>query len=284
MGNLVEDTTVAAVGEGRFRADLDRAWEIWGPAGGYVAAITLRAAGAASVFDRPANCAVQFLGVAGFDDPVDVTVEVLKRGRRAEATRALMTQGDRPILQLTAWAVGDDVLGRRHRHGSLPHPRPHELPTVEERLRADGVDPADRAGRRHGFWDNFEERPVDWISDWDNRPVLDPVWQWWCRYLEAPVTDDPWMEAARLLLLVDLGGWPAAHRAYPQELADEWYAPSLDVACQFVDVATTEWLCVEHTSPAGGDGLLNADGRVSSEDGRLLAAGVTQLLATPTRR
>lgn len=114
--------------------------------------------------------------------------------------------------------------------------------------------------------------------------MLDPVWKTWVRYREEPVTDDPWLEAARLLLLIDLGGWPAAHRAYPPDVADEWYAPSLDVSCQFVDLATTDWLAVEHRSPAGGDGLLHANGSVWSRDGRMLATGITQLLATPTRR
>jgi hypothetical protein len=42
-------------------------WEIWGPNGGYVAAIALRAAGAATHLRRPASFACHFLSVGEFD-------------------------------------------------------------------------------------------------------------------------------------------------------------------------------------------------------------------------
>jgi acyl-CoA thioesterase-2 len=46
MGDLAADTRVEQVGNGRYGAHLSSEWEIWGPMGGYVAAIALRAAGA----------------------------------------------------------------------------------------------------------------------------------------------------------------------------------------------------------------------------------------------
>jgi hypothetical protein len=45
MGDIEEQTAVRSVGEGRYTADVHQDWEIWGPCGGYVAAIALRAAG-----------------------------------------------------------------------------------------------------------------------------------------------------------------------------------------------------------------------------------------------
>ena len=56
-GDLATDTTVRAVdaAAGRYEADISQAWEIWGPMGGYVAGVALRAAGAASPFPRPAS-------------------------------------------------------------------------------------------------------------------------------------------------------------------------------------------------------------------------------------
>ncbi len=53
MGDLGTDTAIEALGEGRFSASLSPEWEIWGPMGGYVAAIALRAAGATSPFPAP---------------------------------------------------------------------------------------------------------------------------------------------------------------------------------------------------------------------------------------
>ena len=48
-------------------------WEIWGPCGGYVAALALRAAGAESPFARPASFFCHYLSVAAFA-PVDLVV------------------------------------------------------------------------------------------------------------------------------------------------------------------------------------------------------------------
>ena len=54
MGDLERDTRL--VGEkGRYTATLSRDWEIWGPNGGYLAAIALRAAGAEAAIQRPAS-------------------------------------------------------------------------------------------------------------------------------------------------------------------------------------------------------------------------------------
>lgn len=281
MGSLGNDTALDDH-EGGYRATLSRDWEIWGPNGGYIATIALRAAGRASRFSRPANVAVHFLGVASFDAPVDCEVEVVKATRRAESIRVVMRQSDRLIAQLICWAIGDDQLDKRHDALPLATPRPEELPTVTERLAAAGIEPDDDDGR-HRFWQNFEECPVSWVDDWENRGVLDPEWSSWMRFISDPVTDDPWLEAGRILLLADLGGWPAAHRAHPPEHDAEWFAPSLDVSCHFNDLGTTEWLLTEHHSPVARDGLIGATSRVWSHDGRLLASGVTQLLATPTR-
>ncbi len=54
VGDLALDTAGRRLGDGRFEATLSRDWEIWGPNGGDVAAVALRAAGAAAGPSRPA--------------------------------------------------------------------------------------------------------------------------------------------------------------------------------------------------------------------------------------
>ena len=55
MGDFSVDTRVEAVAgqPGRHRATLSEEWRVWGPNGGYLAAIALRAAGAEARIPRP---------------------------------------------------------------------------------------------------------------------------------------------------------------------------------------------------------------------------------------
>jgi hypothetical protein len=74
MGKFQDDTVLTEQG-GRLFATLSRDWEIWGPNGGYVAAIALRAAGKiAPAGHGPATISVQYLSVAQFAD-VEAVVE-----------------------------------------------------------------------------------------------------------------------------------------------------------------------------------------------------------------
>ena len=51
----LDDDTALEGGDGHYRAHLSESWRIWGPNGGYLAVIALRAAGAHTPFRRPAS-------------------------------------------------------------------------------------------------------------------------------------------------------------------------------------------------------------------------------------
>ena len=108
MADLGADTAVEPLGDGRYRGWLTKEWEIWGPMGGYVAAVAFRAVGAESVFPRPASFACHYLSVASFD-AVEMQVTPLRKTRVAASYRVEMTQGDRQILEAMVWAIADDV-------------------------------------------------------------------------------------------------------------------------------------------------------------------------------
>ena len=87
MPDLLSDTAIEPIDEkGRFKADLSPDWAVWGPNGGYVAAIALRSAIAASRFERPASFHCHFLSVGEFG-PVQIDVTSLGGGKRAESLR-----------------------------------------------------------------------------------------------------------------------------------------------------------------------------------------------------
>ncbi len=272
MGDFSIDTAVEGE-DGHYVAHLSRDWEIWGPNGGYVAAIALRAAGAAAALRRPASFLCHYLSVAEFDR-VDLTVTTLRAAKRAVSLRVSMTQRERPILEALAWVVDDGLRGLSHDDARMPDvARPHQLKSIEEL-----VAPADRA-QRYRFWDNLESRPIAWVP-WPERKPGRPVWSEWYRFRPRATFDDPFADAARALLLIDTMSWPAACQPY---VPDSGYvAPSLDVSVQFHRAAPdSEWLLCEATAPVAQHGLIGGQTRIWSADGQLLASGAGQLLCRP---
>ena len=113
MGDFAVDTAVHG-SDGTYSATLNREWEIWGPMGGYIATFALRAAGEESACARPASFFCHYLGVAGFEEPIDIHVYKLRSGRTAESMRVTITPGERSIMEATVWTVGE-VEGLAHR-------------------------------------------------------------------------------------------------------------------------------------------------------------------------
>ncbi|MEK7425456.1 MAG: hypothetical protein AAB131_16645 [Actinomycetota bacterium] len=148
-------------------------------------------------------------------------------------------QGERAVLQAMVWAIDDDVPGLVHDHESMPEvPVPAGLPTMVERFAAAGIEPVSR----YRFWDNFEQRPTQWIDDWEQRSMLDPTYRTWLRFVAGHFAD-PWLDACRMVVLVDLGGWPAADAAHPQ---GGFVAPTIDVSCEFHRFdASSDWLLLD---------------------------------------
>ena len=66
MGDFELDTRVEG-SEGEYRANISQDWEVWGPNGGYVAAVAMRAAGQEAAIKRPVAFSAHFLGRARFE-------------------------------------------------------------------------------------------------------------------------------------------------------------------------------------------------------------------------
>jgi acyl-CoA thioesterase len=130
MGDLEHDTRLEGA-DGHYRTTLSRDWEIWGPNGGYMAVVALRAAGAEAAIPRPASFAAHLLAVGRFD-AVDVSVVVVRRGKRSESLRVAVTQEGRPLLEALVRTAADGP-GLEHRFGRAPHaPQPETLQSMDE--------------------------------------------------------------------------------------------------------------------------------------------------------
>ncbi|HMJ14772.1 MAG TPA: thioesterase family protein, partial [Polyangiaceae bacterium] len=268
VADLDLDTRVT--GElGRYRANVSRDWEIWGPNGGYMAGLALRAASRESPLSRPASFYCQYLNVAEFAE-VSLTVTKLRESKRSCALRVSMTQGERPILEALTWLTDEAHAGLEHDETTAPDVSgPDGLPSFEE-LKPPGYP-------WYSFWQNLETRLT-------SGRLLDAPgsakWSGWVRYRPRATFDDPIVDAIRSLILLDTMFWPAAAAAHARPPA--FLAPSLDVAVQFHRaVPESEWLLCDTRSPIAAHGLIGGTAHVWSADRRLVATGTSQLLCRP---
>jgi acyl-CoA thioesterase len=272
MGNLATDADLTAGGDGSYSAMLSRDWEIWGPNGGYIAALAMRAAQLETTRARPANATVHFLGAASFETPVIVNASIQRATRQATSVGVRIDQDGKPILSALIWALDDAIDGLAHDDLSAPDvPAWRELPTLAERQAALGI----ARPSMYRFWDNFEQRPPSWIDDWDNRELSEAKYLNWLRFVEGDAAD-AWSQAARLMLLVDLGGWPSIGLRHRSE---SWMAPSIDVSCEFHRPGTgDEWFLLHGASPHASAGLIASHQHVWNDRGELLASGISHML------
>jgi acyl-CoA thioesterase II len=273
MGDLAADTKVTG-SVGRFSARLSRDWEIWGPNGGYIASIALRAAGEHSKFGRPVSISGHFLGVATFDDVI-VETKTLRLTKRAESIRVSIKQGSNAIFEALVWTCAP-MDGLEHELALSPATfEPESVPPTSERLAGEGIE----AGYR--FWSNLDERTLIWSSqaEWLERTPEYPSFERWYRFLPTSTFDDLWVDACRSLILIDTMGWPAVMKLH---IDSDFIAPSIDISCTFHRARINEpWLYAQATSVSANAGVVGCEGKVWARDGALLAMGTSQLLCRP---
>ena len=268
-GSDLEHATRVEGDIGSYHARLSEDWEIWGPNGGYLATIALRAAGMVAELEQPASFYCHFLSSPAFD-AVQLDVRVLKQGRRAESFAVEMTQKGKPILHALIKTAAQ-APGYSHQNLQAPAvPSPADLETYQRQ--GDSQHPA------FSFWNNVERRPVEQSATEPPAPVL----REWARFQPTACFEDPFLDAARPLILLDTYGFPAAYRKYQSW---EYLAPNLDTSVWFHHFNPgCEWLLIDHECIVADHGLMGVSGRVWDTDGRLLATGSAQLCCIPNRQ
>jgi len=261
--DLEHATRVERDGDG-YVAQLSEDWEIWGPNGGYLAAIALRAAGEVAEIPQPRSFYCHFLSSPAFE-AVQLEVRTLKRGRRAESFVVEMTQAGKSILHALVKTAADGP-GYSHQHLVPPDaPSPGSLRNYEELLSSDKPWP-------FRFWNNVERRPLDHDPSGTPSP---PVIREWTRFRPRACFEDPFVDGARALVLLDTFGFPAAYQRYRSW---EYLAPNLDTSVWFHHPNPgCEWLLIDHECILAEHGLMAVSGRVWDTEGRLLASGSAQL-------
>jgi acyl-CoA thioesterase II len=265
-GVALDRATQLEGSDGSYSTQLSREWEIWGPNGGYLAALALRAASLCAEIAQPASFYCHFLRSPDFDR-VELDVSLLRQGRRSESLAVSMTQQDKPVLQALVRTAAD-APGYEHQQPLMPAVPAPETLSEHRRL-------------PFPFWHNIERRLIDVGEHAEDEPPegRTAVVREWTPFRPQPCFEDPFLDAARSLILLDTYGWPAAYRKYRDHAL---VAPNLDTSVWFHQPAPrAEWLLVDHECLVGHHGLLGVGGRVWSDEGLLLATGGAQLCCLP---
>jgi acyl-CoA thioesterase len=214
---------------------------------------------------RPTSASMIFSRVARHDEPIDIDVDVLRRGRTLSTVRLCTGQGG----GLTGAGValldrGADELIR----STAPMP-PVDPP--------DAVPPFDRSGMRVA---GREIRVVDDAYDRDGPAELHV----WTRFAQAPAT--PALHTA--LMTYSIAHWSIAAALRPHAGFSESMAhTSITTGISMVTVAhhdpvdVTGWLLYATTTVYSGHGMTQSEGRVYTEDGRLVASAAVQGMIRP---
>lgn len=255
--------------DGTLFAEVSPRWEIWGPNGGYLAAIALRAAGLrAPPGHRPASLSCQYLKRGLFGE-ARLEVETLRSGRWVSCFSVRMVQGEQLTLAATIWTTNAaGGLAPDYREPAMP-----AVPPPEE------LEPPRSNPGGFTFWENFDLR----IASAEARGRAEPrgaLTERWLRFRGWAPGEDPFLAEARAVVLIDTMLWPAhwSRTATPLDYA----APSLDVSVWFHEpTADSDWLLIEARAPVSAAGLIYGEGRVWTRDGRLVAGGASNMLVLP---
>jgi acyl-CoA thioesterase len=271
VGDLDGDTAIERVSDGRYRATISSDWALWGPVGGYLAAIALRAAGAHSAMPLPASLSCQYLSPVRFD-VVDLEVDCLRTSRHAKSLTVLMRQHGIPVLSALVWAIADDITGPERRLSAPPDvPAPEQVAemVLDRNLASNTATGATATGT---FWQNLELRtvPID-PSRSEGLQIHS-----WAKFRPRAYFNDPWVDACRELISIDTAIFPAVATALA---GGRYVALSIDLYVAFHSPPPAEdYLLVTAQSTAAGGGLVSGTAQTRSFDGTLTASGGSLLM------
>jgi acyl-CoA thioesterase-2 len=212
---------------------------------------------------RVTSATMIFSKAASFDEPLDVSVDVVRGGRTFSTVEVRISQADqlRSIGILLMDAGSPDVVRAAVEMPDVPGPE-YALPLDM------GV-----TGR--------ELRVVDGAYDPDPDRIGPPEIYTWVRFRDAPA--EPYLHAA--LLAQSTTHWTIAAALRPHAgfgEADAHVTLSTGIMTTSLalldDVDVTDWLLYANPAVYSGRGLAQGEGRVFTRDGRLVATYSVQAM------
>ncbi|CAA0079442.1 Uncharacterised protein [Mycolicibacterium vanbaalenii] len=232
--------------------------------GGQLLAEAIVATSKSLTDQRITSASMIFTKAASFDAPVELSVEVLRRGSTFSTTEVRVVQHDslRAVGLLLADTGASDSI-----RDVAPMP---EVPGPEEAVPFGGFGMPGR-----------EIRVVDAAYDPEPDRVAPPVIDVWTRFRDSPHRPD--LQSA--LLAQSATHWTIAagmlpHRGYGEAHAHSTLSTGImKISIAFHDDADVgDWLLYRNHAFWSGRGLVQGDGRVYTRDGRLAASYTVQAM------
>ncbi len=260
---------------GWYVADLPNDWSYLTPSGGVLMAVAMRAmaaelgdeellpVAATTLFCSPVPCG-----------PIEIRVEVLRRGNAAAQARAALSSTTKPGPGLEVSATfararpGHDALGI-----AMPAvPPPLTCPDAGQAARR-------RSGRReHPFFENVDARLAAGPPVWDREgwSASDARLACWYRYAVRQHDAAGKLHFFAIPPIADTMPGALAARLGPG--AEPFFAPSLDLTVHFLDASPAEWFLVDVRCQRARAGYATADADIWDEEGRLLARATQTMM------
>ena len=250
--SLSTATAVSPAGPGRWSAEIAPGWDIVGAAnGGYLLAMTARAAAAAAQRPDPVTVTAHYLA-PGSPGPVSITTDVVKSGKRFTTVSATLHGPDRPLLQMLG-SFGDLAAStglERLEAG------PPTLPPVEQCI---PIEPTETFPPP--FMGRVELRlPPERAAAWGGVGGVPAVEGWFRLRDDEPI--DP------LALLVAVDSFPPT--IFFTDLPVAW-VPTVELTAHIRARPAPGWLRCKFTTRFITGGFLEEDGEVWDSADRLVA-------------
>jgi acyl-CoA thioesterase len=249
---FANDSAVQAT-DGAFLAEIKPGWDIRGNAnGGYLMALGARAMAAASR-PHPASVTAHFLA-PGKVGPVSISPTVIKVGRTFSTVRASVVGPEKPIVELLgSFGELDNVDG-----AVLVDAEPPQLPPPEECVRV--------VPRERGFPPEMMARvdirlhPDD-AALLEDQPSGQPLVRGWVKF-----PDDEPVDAFGLIMIAD--SFPPT--VFNANLPMTW-VPTVEMTTQVRGIPEPGWLRCKFSTRFITGGVLEEDGEIWDNSGRLVA-------------
>jgi acyl-CoA thioesterase len=259
VGNpFLDGTAVQSDGDGRYRGHIDEVWNLRPlPQGGIVSAIALRAM--ATELDDPSQrlrVAHTTFAAQVASGPVDVDVELLRRGRSMSHLRAEVRNPGAARGHLTTGIFGAARDGFTFTDLEPPAdiPHPDDCPSFRDPLPPGVVD----AFEPMPFWERvIEGRNVKGHPPWEDYEPERAERVTWYAFDEPPLLDDGTLDPLALVVVADVMPGAVGERLGPR--AREWFAPSVDLTVHLLDDCRSATLLGHNRARHASNGYASVD-------------------------